>query len=201
MGLNVKQAIMDTARHLFGEQGFQNTSMRDIAKSLNISVGNLTYHYKKKEDLIEAIILEDHEKYQKPIPFFTLKDFETLLQRIEVQKKSRPYYFKHFTQLSQICPTIYEIQVSVLQDLNDVLTMSFENFVNDDILKREFSQEYSKITDTIMSLIVYGLPNIKQIRDSEEWLNCVWSIIVPCLTEKGGVEYKLLQEEFHILSI
>ena len=59
---NMKQTILDTARRLFTENGFHNTSMRHIAAALNISVGNLTYHYKKKEELIEAIILQEHEK-------------------------------------------------------------------------------------------------------------------------------------------
>ena len=36
---NMKQTILDTARRLFTENGFHNTSMRHIAAALNISVG------------------------------------------------------------------------------------------------------------------------------------------------------------------
>lgn len=201
MGFDTKHAIRDTARRLFSEQGYQNTSMRDIAEALNISVGNLTYHYKKKEALIEAILLEDHKKYHKSAPPLTLKDFERLLQKILVQKNRRPYYFRHFTQLSQISPAIYRQQVSVLQNFNDILIKSLENFENSGILKKEFSHEYPRIANVILSLIAYGLPDLGQMQEHEKnqfWLDCVWSIILPCLTEQGQREYQSLIESGQI---
>ena len=197
MGTNIKLAIMETARRLFSEQGFQNTSMRDIAAALNISVGNLTYHYKKKEHLIEAIVLEDHQKYSKPAPLLNLADLKRFLQDTAAQKNSRPYYFQHYTQLAQICPAIYKMQVAVLQDLNHALLKSFENFINNGILKEEFCQEYDKIADVIITLIAYGIPAIKHISDSEKdsfWFDCVWSILIPCLTEQGLKEYQALKD-------
>ena len=55
MAGQTKEDILITARELFNEYGYKNISMRDIAKKLNISVGNLTYYFKKKEDLIEEV--------------------------------------------------------------------------------------------------------------------------------------------------
>ena len=57
MAQNTKGDIIACARRLFEAQGYNGVSMRDIAKALDISVGNLTYHFKKKEALIEAILL------------------------------------------------------------------------------------------------------------------------------------------------
>lgn len=198
MGSNIKQTIMDTARRLFSERGFQNTSMRDIAAALQISVGNLTYHYKKKEDLIETILAEDHQKYQKPVPFITLDGFAQMLSKMAAQKENRPYYFKHYTQLAQISPAIYEMQISVMEDLNYALIKSFENFTNNGILKKEYVQEYPKIVSAIMTLMIYELPDFRQMQVQEKrsyWLDCVWSIIIPCLTERGQMEYQLLSEQ------
>lgn len=194
MNANIKQAIMDTARQLFSEKGFHDTSMRDIAAVLNISVGNLTYHYKKKEDLIEAITLQDHQKYQKPQPFHTLEDLGQLLQKIADQKNYRPYYYRHYVQLSQLCPAIYKMQLSVLNDLNDVLVVSFRNLVDSGLLKKEFSQEYSGIITAVMALVVSGLPDFYQEENSSgvPWMSCVWSLLIPCLTERGREEYHLL---------
>ena len=56
MAGQTKEDILITARELFNEYGYKNISMRDIAKKLNISVGNLTYYFKKKEDLIQRRI-------------------------------------------------------------------------------------------------------------------------------------------------
>lgn len=191
MKSDIKQAIMDTARQLFNEKGFHDTCMRDIASALNISVGNLTYHYKKKEDLIEAILLEDHKKYKKPNPIYTFSDLNQLLLNVTDQKKSRPYYYRHYVQLAQICPAVYEMQVSVLKNLKDVLTESFHNFVNAKLLKKDYIEEYSNIVNVIMALMVYGLPDFME-EDNTSILNCVWSIIIPCLTEQGYETYHLL---------
>ncbi len=195
MNANLKQEIMDTARRLFNERGFHDTSMRDIAAILDISVGNLTYHFKKKEDLIEAILLQDHEKYQKPEPFHTLSQLNQFFQRITEQKSIRPYYYRHYVQLSQLCPAVYEMQVSVLNDMSDALTESFHNFVADGLLKKEFSEEYGGIIRAVMTLMVHGLPDFYRMQDEEQnalRLNCVWSVIIPCLTERGRMEYNLL---------
>lgn len=53
---HIKEDILVVAQQLFNEKGYRNTSMRDIAKALDISVGNLTYHFKKKEDLMFALL-------------------------------------------------------------------------------------------------------------------------------------------------
>lgn len=55
MKKDVKTDILETARKLFNEQGYNGVSMRDIAGALGISVGNLTYYFKRKEDLLEAV--------------------------------------------------------------------------------------------------------------------------------------------------
>ena len=39
---NLKEAILRTAQTFFNEKGYQETTMRDIAGALNISLGNLT---------------------------------------------------------------------------------------------------------------------------------------------------------------
>ena len=44
MKKDVKTDILETARKLFNEQGYNGVSMRDIAGALGISVGNLTYY-------------------------------------------------------------------------------------------------------------------------------------------------------------
>lgn len=198
MKQTIKQDIMDAGKRLFSEKGFNDTSMRDIAAVLNISVGNLTYHYKKKEDLIEAILLQDHQHYKKPEPLRSLKDLNTLLQKSMAQRANRPYYYRYYDQLAQTCPAVYKMQVSVLNDLSDVLTKSFHDFVSVGLLKKEFLQEYDKIIGVIMTVMVHGLPDFYQAQKSVEdgsTLKCIWSVIISCLTEKGRQEYQLLLEQ------
>lgn len=54
-GLQTRQHIYDTAIALFSEQGYDETTMRDIASTADISIG-LTYRYfARKEDIIMAL--------------------------------------------------------------------------------------------------------------------------------------------------
>lgn len=46
--------ILDTARELFNEQGVESVSVAQIAERMGISTGNLTYHYAKKKDMVNA---------------------------------------------------------------------------------------------------------------------------------------------------
>jgi AcrR family transcriptional regulator len=51
-----KLGIEDAARELLIRQGFHATSMRDIAKTAGVSLGNLYNYYETKEAIFESII-------------------------------------------------------------------------------------------------------------------------------------------------
>ncbi len=51
-----KSVIESAARDLFIRQGFHATSMRDIAKTADVSIGNLYNYYETKEQIFESII-------------------------------------------------------------------------------------------------------------------------------------------------
>lgn len=48
--------FIDAASRLIAEQGYDRTSVRDIAKALNLTSGTMFYHFKAKDDLLEAVI-------------------------------------------------------------------------------------------------------------------------------------------------
>ena len=55
-----RDLIIDTARRLFAQSGYQHISMRKIAQELNYSHGALYYHFKNKAELFYAIISRDY---------------------------------------------------------------------------------------------------------------------------------------------
>mgnify|MGYP000020578359 CR=1 FL=1 len=52
------QKILRAARVLFNEHGVAKVSQRTICDHIAISPGNLTYHFKKRDDIIEALYFE-----------------------------------------------------------------------------------------------------------------------------------------------
>ena len=47
---NKRQQILDVAARLFREKGYKTTSMRDIAKNLNVEAATLYSHIRSKDD-------------------------------------------------------------------------------------------------------------------------------------------------------
>ena len=56
MASSTREKILAVSLRLFNEQGYRNVTMRAIADALSISVGNLTYHFAKKQDIVAALM-------------------------------------------------------------------------------------------------------------------------------------------------
>ncbi|MFD3547532.1 TetR/AcrR family transcriptional regulator [Streptomyces sp. NPDC058655] len=52
---NTRQRIQDIALELFAEQGYEKTSLREIAERLEVTKAALYYHFKTKEDIIISL--------------------------------------------------------------------------------------------------------------------------------------------------
>lgn len=50
-----RQRIVDAALHLFMERGYVETSIGDVALQAGILKGNLSYYFKNKSDMLEAV--------------------------------------------------------------------------------------------------------------------------------------------------
>jgi len=51
-----KNEILDVAENLFMKKGFDGTSTNDILQAVGIARGTLYYHFKSKEDIMDALI-------------------------------------------------------------------------------------------------------------------------------------------------
>jgi len=53
-----RDQIVEAADHLFYRQGYEHTSFSDIANDVQISRGNFYYHFKTKDEILDAVIVE-----------------------------------------------------------------------------------------------------------------------------------------------
>lgn len=60
---NTRQRIQDVALELFAEQGYEKTSLREIAEHLDVTKAALYYHFKTKEEILVGIF----EDLSRPI--------------------------------------------------------------------------------------------------------------------------------------
>jgi AcrR family transcriptional regulator len=58
-----EQRILDAAADLFVHYGYDKTAVSDIAREAGISKGAIYLHFKSKDELLEALIIRETEKY------------------------------------------------------------------------------------------------------------------------------------------
>ena len=56
---DTRSRVQQVALELFAEQGYEKTSLREIAERLGVSKAALYYHFKSKEDIVHSLT-EDH---------------------------------------------------------------------------------------------------------------------------------------------
>ncbi|MEW5867849.1 MAG: TetR/AcrR family transcriptional regulator [Chloroflexota bacterium] len=66
-GEHTREEIIQAAHHLFIQQGYHGTSMRQIAKKAGIALGGLYNHFDSKEAVFHAVLLAYHP-YREWLP-------------------------------------------------------------------------------------------------------------------------------------
>ena len=64
---NTRQQILDAAHHLIESGGFTRLTTRQIAEQAGCAEGTIFKHFKRKEDLCLAVVLENSPKFKEAI--------------------------------------------------------------------------------------------------------------------------------------
>jgi AcrR family transcriptional regulator len=86
-GASTRDKILDVALDLFTDQGFDGTSMRQIAERLHISKPAIYYHFASKEEILMALHMRLHEFGKAALARLTgqtvtLKSWDSLLNEL-----------------------------------------------------------------------------------------------------------------------
>jgi AcrR family transcriptional regulator len=55
---DTREQIQDVALELFAEQGYEKTSLREIAERLGVTKAAVYYHYRTKEEILESLFAD-----------------------------------------------------------------------------------------------------------------------------------------------
>lgn len=124
-----KQRILDAAVSAFNEQSFDAVTTASLAERLEMSEGNLWYHYKTKADLLAAIqarFIEDwRSAFSGPIVtgdivqdyarFF--RSWMEIVDRYSFVFRDRAEYGAHSPEFANALPDIYGSLRAQLRDL------------------------------------------------------------------------------------
>lgn len=94
-----QQYIIESAMKLFGEKGFENTTMSDIAEAAGFAKGTLYLYFENKDDLLIAVKGEILESFLKNLTEITDREISALDKMREIQAS---YINLHFNQLLKL---------------------------------------------------------------------------------------------------
>lgn len=186
MKKDLKDEILQTAKHLFNRRGYRQVSMRNIADALGISVGNLTYYYKRKEDLVEAVIVHQHKTlHRRPAPE-TLAELDAFFTGMLRHQKENEYYFRNYTELAHLSQSVYELQRNMLHGLYHKIADGLENLHAAGMIQEdEIAHQRHLTLHALMNVCIFGTALEQRHRRAT-----LWCLVYPLLSEKGRTVYR-----------
>lgn len=197
MRKDIKDEILDAAKALFIAKGYHGVSLQDIADAVGISKGNLTYHFNKKETIMEALLSRNGERKRHAVPT-TLQELDHVFLDMQQAIQCNAYYFLHHAELSQLSPKIAELQTAAYRESKELFRQAFINLRAANVFREElFPGEYDCAIDTLHMTFIYWQPYLELSKTDNAIAGCrrqAWSIIYRFLTEKGLLEINSIAE-------
>ena len=90
---DVQKKIIQVSSKKFAKNGFQKTSLGDIAKAAKISKGTLFYHYPSKEELFFVVLSKNIESaFEEEFEYYTEHGFKLFQKRENLYADLTTYY-------------------------------------------------------------------------------------------------------------
>ncbi|MEL7120358.1 MAG: TetR/AcrR family transcriptional regulator [Bacteroidota bacterium] len=206
---NTKQKILNTSRRLFNDMGFGQVTIRMIASELNMSSGNLNYHFKKREDILKALYFEMVEVFDRRIQVldapkvslqFMQANITTSMERMLEYRffwtdlyfllKSNPELSAHFTKAKE-------------ERINGYKAV-FASLIHQNILQKpSFPKEYLFLAHRMIDYSntwLYASELYDNNKTHDEIIQLasfqLLSMLYPNLTSMGQEEFKSLYSGF-----
>jgi len=193
MKLSTKQKIINKAIELFNKSGYASITLFEIAGALQMTRGNLTYHFKDKDILLKTISEQFWSKIEvERTKRRLLPSFENLHNEIQLSYRfQREYSFIFMDYHVLNHPVIRKkIQEVMKQSINEIeATIAFA-ISAENMHPEPYEGIYHNLAFTTWMVSFYWI-NQQMILEkkvkisSQEAEMKIWSLLLPHLTQKG----------------
>lgn len=181
-----RERILDAARALFNERGYDRVTMRAVSDSLGISVGNLTYHFAHKHELVIALMDDDMHDTLLSEPFTRLDQINTIFSRMLDSLLRNPFYYLDDSVQDIVGERIGQNTARVHAQLDS----AFDALVACGLVRPSFVGEERRavLSFLLMSHITWlrrriRHPQVPEV-DKDTFLQRHWVLLAPYLTEQ-----------------
>ena len=192
--MDTKKRIIEQARKAFNQSGFGAVNLFELAKSLDISRGNMIYHFKDKEVLLEVIAGELWSKIEATKLSKTLPSFKNLHQDAQTYYKlQKEYSFIFYDNQVYTHPLVAPKMKVIVEDFIRNIEMAIAFSIQIGNMKKEpLPGLYKNLATSTWMLLFFGSTqkNFRGKKAKEEGEILIWSLLIPHLTEKGIASFK-----------
>lgn len=188
-----KERILKVSEQLFFEQGIANVRLQQIADASEISVGNLAYHFKNKEAIVEAVYetLFTHLSniLSKFIIHQDLDGFDKQFTALYNFYNENNFTFNNHWEIERNYPGIQKEWLGAMAKIS----LQFKKRIEHNLANGNFKPEpkkgsYDILVQNLALLSHCILPQelLRGRRVSEtNYKKSLWALLTPILTEKG----------------
>lgn len=123
---STRERIVETADQLFYERGYNYSSFADIADAVGLSRGNFYYHFKSKDEILEAVIERRREK-----TLAMLQQWEAeaatpqarLGRFVDMMVMNGPRIRRHGCPVGTLCTELAKLEHPALPNANLLFTL------------------------------------------------------------------------------
>ncbi len=198
----LREAIIQSARNEFYIHGFEKASMRNIAKSAHMTVGNLYRYFKDKEDLADALLASTIDKLDKIITgeishiptdvqltHGRTAEFDARIRRLsmgfahvfETERKEFMTLIRHPRMADQVVSSIKKIMVQMVERWFSQVDL--------------FDRRIDMITSMLASAVFNGLvrlfeESLDSPQEEIEWMISTYLNLFTLMISAGDLHYE-----------
>lgn len=142
-----KKEILDVAEKLFAEKGFDYTSTNDILNEIGIARGTLYYHFKSKEDILDAVIdritnqlIDNANAIAKDKSIPILQRLTRTIMSLNVESDIGYEVMKQVHR-PQNALMHQKMQKRLLLDVDEIVTKLIEECISEGICETDYPKE------------------------------------------------------------
>lgn len=200
--MDTKARILEAALRQFNENGTDQTTVRSIAEEVGISHGNLCYHFKNTDALIEALydrlVAEIDERAQSSLsPDLRVKDMvEQIGLTFRIMYRYR-FIFLDFVRIIRRIASVREKFRLLIQFRRTQFQMGYQLLISKGLMREEWEPGlYDSLSTNMLVLGDNWICNAEIHFDEKGekvirfYMDAFLAGLVPYFTEKGLEEYR-----------
>ena len=206
--MKTNEKIVDKALTLFNEKGVDQVSSLEISQSLNISYGNLTYHYKKKDDIVLALYAQMQQSLDTSINRLVQCIFEEtfypkLVNEIFDVIWNYRFIYLNINSLMNQFEFICESEKSYYATRIKILNRAKKYLIQEGYLKPEINNNYESLIQNLNMILYAWITDAKLFYEGDEdkkidiYVSLFYNVALTHVTEKGLKRYQQIQQPLH----